>query len=66
MCIIQNFIKFLELHNHDNNPVLEDFHHFKKIQSSCCGSRVVNQTSNHEEVSLIPSLVQWVKEQALP
>ena len=33
--------------------------------SSCCGSAVKNLTSNHEDVSLIPSLTQWFKDPVL-
>ena len=39
----------------------------KKIdQSSCCGSEVMNLTSIHEDVGLIPGLTQWVKNLVLP
>ena len=36
------------------------------MESSCCGSVVMNQTSNHEDVGLIPGLAQWVKDLAWP
>ena len=35
------------------------------FRSSHCGSVETNQTSNHEDVSLIPGLVHWVKVRAL-
>ena len=31
------------------------------FRSSCCGSAVANPISIHEDVGLIPGLVQWVK-----
>ena len=31
----------------------------------CCGSAVVNLTSIHEDMDLIPDLTQWVKDLAL-
>ena len=34
--------------------------------SSHCGSAVMNPTSSHENVGLIPGLAQWVKDPALP
>ena len=35
------------------------------LESSCSGSAIMNQTSNHEDASLIPGLAQWVKYLAL-
>ena len=32
---------------------------------SYCGSAVMNPTSNHEDVDLIPGLAQWVKDPVL-
>ena len=34
--------------------------------SSHCGSVVMSPTNIHEDVSLIPGLVQWVEDPALP
>ena len=34
--------------------------------SSCCGSVITNPTSIHEDMSLIPSPTQWVKDLVLP
>ena len=34
--------------------------------SSCCGSVVMNPTSIHEDMGLIPGLTQWIKDLALP
>ena len=31
------------------------------VESSCCGSVVINTTSIHEDVSLIPGLALWVR-----
>ena len=39
---------------------------FKKAWSSCCGSAVMNPTSVHEDVGLIPGLAQWLKDLAWP
>ena len=36
------------------------------FQSSCVAQRIKNLTSIHEETTLIPGLVQWVKDPALP
>ena len=39
----------------------------KKLkESSHCGSVVMNPTSIHEDVGLIPGLAQWVNDPALP
>ena len=40
--------------------------HFEKSQSSHCGSGVMNPTSIHEDVGLIPGPAKWVKDLALP
>ena len=37
-----------------------------ELRSSCHGSVVINPTSIHEDVGLIPGLAQWVKDVALP
>ena len=34
--------------------------------SSCRGTAETNPTRNHEDIDLIPGLVQWVKDLALP
>ena len=34
-------------------------------RSSCCGSVVMNPTSIHKDVGLIPGLAQWVKDSVL-
>ena len=34
--------------------------------SSCCGSGVMNLTSIHKDVVLIPGLIQWAKDLLLP
>ena len=38
----------------------------KNFRSSPCGSAVTNPTSIHEDSGLIPGLLQWVKDLALP
>ena len=38
----------------------------KYWRSSHCGTRETNPTRNHEDVGLIPGLIQWVKDIALP
>ena len=35
-------------------------------QSSCCGSVVMNPTSNHEDASSMPGLAHWIKYPGLP
>ena len=35
-------------------------------RSFCCGSVVMNPTSNHEDMGSIPSLAQWIKDPVLP
>ena len=42
--------------------------HVKKMwyRSSSRGSVIMNPTSIHEDVSLIPGLAQWVKDPVLP
>ena len=37
-----------------------------KLQSSICGSAVMNPTSIHEDMGSIPGLTHWVKDPALP
>ena len=44
-------------------PVTVKNHH---NGSSCHGSAVMNLTSIHEDVGLMPGLAQWVKDPALP
>ena len=36
------------------------------LESSHCGSAVMNPTSIHEDEGLVPGLAQWVKDLALP
>ena len=36
------------------------------IESSFCGSVIMNPTITHEDPGLIPGLTQWVKDLALP
>ena len=38
---------------------------YRVIESSCCGSAVMNPTRNHEVTGSILGLAQWVKEPAL-
>ena len=40
--------------------------YIKSRGSPYCGSLETNLTSIHEDVGLIPGLVQWVKDLALP
>ena len=35
-------------------------------RSSCCGSAVMNLTSIHEDMGLIPGPAEWVKDPVLP
>ena len=38
----------------------------KKFRSSCRGSVEMNLTSIHEDKGLLPGLIQWVRNLALP
>ena len=38
----------------------------KSLGSSCCGSAVMDLTSDHEDVGLIPGVTQWVEYPVLP
>ena len=57
-------IKIEEFKKRSSNPKAgkKDFFQNHKLQSSRCGSMVINLTSNHEDAGSVPGLAQWVKD----